>query len=67
MYQIGNVWDWTRSQYSPHSGYKPLLGAIGEDNGKFMSGQFVLRGGSCATAPFHIPPSYRTFFHPDEA
>ena len=59
MYQMGDVWDWTRSQYSPHP--------IGEDNGKFMSGQFALRGGSCATAPFHIPPSYRTFFHPDEA
>jgi ergothioneine biosynthesis protein EgtB len=61
---FGECWQWTQSAYAPYPGYRPLSGALGEYNGKFMCNQLVLRGGSCASPRSHLRATYRNFFPP---
>jgi ergothioneine biosynthesis protein EgtB len=64
-FKHGQLWEWTNSAYLPYPNFKTTDGALGEYNGKFMVNQMVLRGGSIASPPNHLRPTYRNFFQPE--
>jgi ergothioneine biosynthesis protein EgtB len=60
---IGDVWEWTTSDYVSYPGFKS---EFDEYNDKWFVNQKVLRGGSYATPMVHIRSTYRNFFHAHE-
>ena len=60
---IGDVWEWTSSEFVGYPGFKT---GFDEYNDKWFTNQKVLRGGSFGTPKMSIRGSYRNFFRLDE-
>jgi gamma-glutamyl hercynylcysteine S-oxide synthase len=60
---IGDVWEWTSSDFTPWPGFVPMIYRAYSE--PFFGGDYkVLRGGSWATATAAIRPSFRNWDHP---
>ena len=60
---IGDVWEWTSSEFVGYPGFKS---GFDEYNDKWFTNQKVLRGGSFGTPEKSIRGSYRNFFRLNE-
>ena len=63
QHMIGDVWEWTASEFTGYPGFKT---GFDEYNDKWFTNQKVLRGGSFGTPKMSIRSSYRNFFRLDE-
>jgi gamma-glutamyl hercynylcysteine S-oxide synthase len=60
---IGDVWEWTSSDFTPWPGFTPMI--YRQYSEPFFGGDYkVLRGGSWAVAASVIRPSFRNWDHP---
>jgi iron(II)-dependent oxidoreductase len=60
---IGDVWEWTSSDFTPWPGFTPMI--YRDYSQPFFGGDYkVLRGGSWAVAPTAVRPSFRNWDHP---
>jgi gamma-glutamyl hercynylcysteine S-oxide synthase len=60
---IGDVWEWTSSDFAPWPGFVPMIYRAYSE--PFFGGDYkVLRGGSWAVAPSSIRPSFRNWDYP---
>ena len=60
---IGDVWEWTSSDFTPWPGFTPMIYRAYSE--PFFGGDYkVLRGGSWAVAPSTIRPSFRNWDYP---
>ena len=60
---LGNVWEWTASTFAPYENFRPYP-YPGYSQAYFDGEHRVLRGGSWATRPWGLRPSFRNWYHP---
>ncbi|MEM9266985.1 MAG: SUMF1/EgtB/PvdO family nonheme iron enzyme [Cyanobacteria bacterium P01_F01_bin.13] len=60
---LGNVWEWTNSWFRPYPGFSPFP-YQGYSAVYFDDCHRVLRGGSWATRPWALRPSFRNWYEP---
>jgi iron(II)-dependent oxidoreductase len=60
---LGNVWEWTASDFLPYPGFEP--GSYREYSAPWFGSHKVLRGGSFATPARLLRNTWRNFYTPD--
>jgi len=60
---MGNVWEWTSSDFKPYPGFSPDI--YKDYSQPWFGGRKVLRGGCWTTRSRLVTPVYRNFFPPD--
>lgn len=61
---VGNGWEWTRTEFAPFPGFKPMSFYPGYSANFFDGKHYVMKGGSPRTAACMLRPSFRNWFQP---